>query len=104
MAKKIVLIIFIVATVFSVVQLSTSVIGTSTPPPDTVKAETPSPLYTVKTYGDIIGIFHYGEDIPFRLLSVSTQSLPSQDIESLNKGISIYSDEDLFNIIEDFDS
>ncbi|MBR4282347.1 MAG: hypothetical protein IKT35_01390 [Clostridia bacterium] len=105
MAKKLVLLVFILAAVFSVYRLGTSTTNAPTPiPPDTVKAETASPLYIVKSYGDIIGIFHYGEDIPFRLLSISANSLPQQDIENLKVGIPLYSDEDLFSIIEDFDS
>lgn len=104
MAKKIILIVFIFASVFSIFQLSTSTTEVPVSPPDNVKAETASPLYTVKTYGDIIGVFRYGEDVPFRLLSVSPHSLPQQDIESLQEGIPLYTEEDLFDIIEDFDS
>ncbi len=104
MAKKIILTVLLSASVFSILHFGTSTIGISTDPPHSAKAETTSPLYTVKTYGDIIGIFHYGEDVPFRLLSVSAKSLPIQDVETLNAGITLYSDEDLFDIIEDLDS
>ncbi len=104
MAKKLILTVFLSASLFSILHFGTSTIGISTNSPQNVKAESASPLYTVKTYGDIIGVFRYGEDIPFRLLPVSTSSLPDQDIEILQKGISLYSDEDLFSIIEDLDS
>ncbi len=104
MAKKIILTLLISASVFSVLHFGTSTIGISSNPTNQVKAESTSPLYTVRTYGNIIGVFHYGEDVPFRLLSVSADSLPEADVESLKVGIPLYSDADLFNIIEDLDS
>jgi len=104
LAKKLILTVLISATIFSTFCFGTSAIGISTNPPAENLSSSPLPLYTVKTYGDIIGVFYYGEAVPFRLLDVSANSLPPQDVDTLKVGISLYSDEDLFSIIEDLNS
>lgn len=60
-------------------------------------------MFLMKTYGDIIGIYHYGDENPFKLLNITVASLPEKDITALNEGIKLYSKEELYSLIEDFD-
>ena len=56
----------------------------------------------MKTYNDIIGVYRFGEDEPFKLLNVTVEKLPKNDISALNSGIEIFSDDELFSLTEDF--
>lgn len=104
MTKKIILTVLISASVFSFLNFGASAIGVSSSPPETPKTVVSSPLYLLKTYGETVGVYHYGEDIPFRLLDLTVSSLPEADLISLNDGIYLYSDRELFDIIEDLNS
>lgn len=62
-----------------------------------------SPMYVMKSYGEIIGIYNYGENEPVRLVNVTVRKLPKKDIDSLEEGIEIYSKDELNSLLEDFD-
>ena len=55
-----------------------------------------------ETYNDIIGVYRFGEDEPFKLLNVTVEKLPKNDISALNSGIEIFTDDELFFIDRGF--
>lgn len=104
MRNTIIKIIFLASACFSFLSFSAKSIAVSTDyvtPPATQQS---TPLYTLRSYNNIIGVFRYGEDIPIKLVSVFVDSLPVADAEHLKSGIAVYSDQALFDIIEDFNS
>lgn len=76
---------------------------TVSPLPPSGLSGNPSPMYVMKSYGEIIGIYNYGENEPVRLVNVTVRKLPKKDIDSLEKGIEIYSNDELNSLLEDFD-
>lgn len=75
----------------------------ASPLPPTRFSENPSPMYVMKSYGEIIGIYNYGENEPIKLVNVTVRKLPKKDVDSLEKGIEIYSRDELNSLLEDFD-
>lgn len=62
------------------------------------------PMYIVKEYDGKVSVFRFGENLPFEILEeIVYYSLPEYDREQLKKGISVYTDEELQRLIEDFD-
>lgn len=62
--------------------------------------------YTIKTFGSgKIGVFSGNDEQPVLVLSeIVLQTLPEFDRDLLEKGITVYSDEELYALIEDLDS
>jgi len=67
----------------------------TTTPPQRIK------YFTVKSYGEKIGIFNE-EEILVDVIEVYTKTLPKADRELLEKGIVVFSDVELRSIIEDY--
>ena len=92
-----------IALIFAVILL-TSILSSphrqSTEIPDSQQTELAK--YIMKTYNDIIGVYRFGEDEPFKLLNVTVEKLPKNDISALNSGIEIFTDDELFSLTEDF--
>lgn len=61
-------------------------------------------MFLIKEYDEKIGIYHTGESLPFQILEVYVQTLPSVDQMDLEKGIWIQNEEMLRKIIEDYES
>ena len=105
MINKIVKIIFIAAACFSFLSFSAkSVAITSDYVNPPFFSKEPSPLYTLRSYNNIIGVFRFGEEVPIRLVDVFVPSLPDVDANNLKTGINVYTTEQLTQLIEDFDS
>lgn len=65
----------------------------------------PRPLYTVGTYNNRVAVFLYGETEPSQVLDeVFLRSLPAGDQQRLQQGIPVYSEEDLWSLLEDLES
>ena len=62
-----------------------------------------SPLYTVKEYEGVIGIFNYGEAEPFDTEKTKVQNLPEKDRELIEKGVDFQSYGELIAFIEDYE-
>lgn len=60
--------------------------------------------YTVKTYGDKIGIFAEGSSTPLKVISVNPDTLPSDARALLEKGITVSGHKELLLLIEDYTS
>lgn len=63
------------------------------------------PLYTVGAYDNRLAVFRYGETEPAQVLEeVFIRSLPASDQERLRQGISVYTEEELWSLLEDLES
>ena len=63
------------------------------------------PLYTVGGYNSRVAVFIYGETEPNQVLEeVFLRSLPAGDRQRLEQGIPVYSEEDLWSLLEDLES
>ena len=60
-------------------------------------------VYTVKDYNGRIGVFVNDSEIPSSTLDVFVNSLPIADRNDLEKGITVYSQQELSRLIEDLD-
>ena len=98
-------VIFLLAALICIIVLFTQTgkDESASPLPPTGFSGDPSPMYVMKSYGEIIGIYNYGESEPVRLVNVTVRKLPKKDIDSLEKGIEIYSKDELNSLLEDFD-
>lgn len=74
----------------------------STAPASSAASSAKLATYLVKTYNGEIGIFRVGEEKPFRILHVKTDSLPVADQKLLSSGISVQSSEQLQQVVEDY--
>ena len=98
-------VLFLALCLFSFSFLSADLIKSKDKTPEQIpqNLQNPQPKYIMKTYGDIIGVYLYGENQPIKLLNVTVKSLPKNDVSALDDGILIYSDEQLLSLTEDFD-
>lgn len=64
--------------------------------------QTQNPQYILKEYFGRIGIFTEDESIPYEILEADISYLPKTDTEKLKEGIEVYSEEELYRLIEDF--
>jgi len=62
-----------------------------------------SPLYTLKIYEGRLAVYRFEESAPIEVTDVYADSLPPYDKAALEKGIAIYSDEQLRKALEDYD-
>ena len=62
------------------------------------------PLYVMKEYNGYLAVFEYGSDTPKEVLSVLITDLPEYDQRELSRGLAIYSEQELQQRIEDYDS
>lgn len=58
--------------------------------------------YLLKDNGGRLALYRPGEAQPLRVYEVYTHLLPAQDVESLQAGIPIESEEQLDRLLEDF--
>ncbi len=58
--------------------------------------------YSIRAFGDCIGIFVSGCDTPVKTISVDPKSLPADAQVLLQKGITVGSREELLLLIEDY--
>ena len=73
---------------------------TALPQPDVPK---PQPLWLLTDDGGRLAQYEYGQtDAPVRIWPVYTALLPEADAERLRRGITVYSDEELRRLVEDF--
>ena len=63
----------------------------------------PLPLYTVKEFEGVIGIYNYGESTPFQKENLKIKSLPEKDREILKEGRSFYSYKELMEFLMDYE-
>ncbi len=63
-----------------------------------------SPLYVLKEYQGHVGVFRYGYTSPSEILDALISDLPAHDREELKSGVYVYSDDELQQRIEDYDS
>ena len=70
--------------------------------PSAAPAAAASPLYILREYDRRIGIFAGGDTAPSQILDVYIFTLPPADRTALQKGIPIWSDEELQARVEDF--
>ncbi|MEG1887107.1 MAG: hypothetical protein RR177_03180 [Oscillospiraceae bacterium] len=62
----------------------------------------PAPMYIVREYGGKIAVFKYGEQNPLKIYDdPSVLNLPASDQSDLLAGIDIYTEQELFSILED---
>ena len=64
-------------------------------------AEVKIEFFTVKSYGEKIGIFNE-KDVLVNVIEVYTKTLPKADRDLLEKGIVVFDDAELRSIIEDY--
>lgn len=71
---------------------------------DSVLSGDMRPLYIMKEYNGYLAVFNYGSNAPTEVLSVLITDLPEYDQRELRYGLAIYSEQELQQRIEDFDS
>lgn len=64
----------------------------------------PPPAYIVRDYNGWVAVFPYASDNPQTVTGVSVAILPERDQNMLERGISVYSDDELFTLLEDYDA
>lgn len=62
------------------------------------------PLYILKEYNGFLAVFSYGSNTPKEVLSVLITDLPEYDRRELSYGVAVYSEQELQQRIEDYDS
>ncbi len=62
------------------------------------------PLYILKEYNGFLAVFNYGSNAPKEVLSVLITDLPEYDQRELSYGLAVYSEQELQQRIEDYDS
>ena len=62
-----------------------------------------SPLYTVKEYNGIIGVFNFEESKPFLTENKRIDNLPEKDREILKEGRDFYSYKDMVEFLMDYE-
>ncbi len=70
-------------------------------PTSGIADEHPS-VYTVRSFGDKIGIFVSDSETPIKIISVDPKSLPEEAQLLLSKGITVNGNEELLLLIEDY--
>lgn len=68
------------------------------------EAPAPAPVYEFKEYRGRVAVFRYHDTIPLEILDVRIDSLPEFDQRELRRGVYVYSEKELQNRIEDYDS
>ena len=63
----------------------------------------PSPLYTVKEYMGVIGIYNYGENIPYKTENLFVSTLPESDREILKEGKNFYTYKEMVEFLMDYE-
>ena len=63
----------------------------------------PTPLYTVKEYRGVIGIYNYGEKIAYKTENLFVNNLPEKDKEILKKGKNFYSYKEMVEFLMDYE-
>ena len=67
-------------------------------------AEPGSYSYIIKEYDGNISDFKAGESTPDQIYEVPVETLPEEDIQSLQSGIQVYNEQQLQSLIEDLTS
>lgn len=66
------------------------------------KLASPVPVYTLSEYDGRLAVFKEGDTSPITVLDTDLNSLPEGDRNKLKNGISVYSEDELHSLIEDF--
>ena len=66
--------------------------------------EPASYTYIIKEYDGNIAVFIAGESTPNQIYEVPVETLPKEDIQSLQSGIRVYNEQQLQSLIEDLTS
>ena len=69
---------------------------------DNVKS-VPSPLYTVKEYKGVIGIYNFGESTPFKTENLFVKNLPEKDREIIKNGRDFYTYKEMVEFLMDYE-
>ncbi len=60
--------------------------------------------YMIREYNGNIAVYENGTDVPFELYEVPVETLPEEDIKSLQNGIQVRTEQELRQLIEDLTS
>ncbi len=74
---------------------------------EVAKAQNSEPVtwqYVIREYNGNIAVFEQGNDIPFELYEVPVETLPEEDVKSLQNGIQVRTEQELRRLIEDLTS
>lgn len=63
-----------------------------------------TPIYLVSEHNGRLAIFNYNSSIPITVYNVNTNTLPQKDYEKIQKGIKIYTEKGLINLINNYTS
>ncbi|HCC34496.1 MAG TPA: hypothetical protein DEQ02_02195 [Ruminococcaceae bacterium] len=109
MLKKILGVIICIMAVFSAVIITSSAVK---PPHSDIRIpeapkesiiKTVTPVYILKDYEGKLAVFPFESDTPEQILDVFISSLPEYDQRQLQKGVLVYSSEQLDSLIQDYD-
>lgn len=79
---------------------------TASPSPSSfVETETsPSPKYRISVYGEYVAVYELGRELPCQILETRVDSLPEYDQELLREGIAAKDDQELNQMLQDYES
>lgn len=63
----------------------------------------PSPLFTVKEYKGVIGIYNFGENTPFKTENLFVNNLPEKDREIIKNGRDFFSYKEMVEFLMDYE-
>ncbi|MGN0525978.1 MAG: BofC C-terminal domain-containing protein [Acutalibacteraceae bacterium] len=81
--------------IYSITQ--TNNISITAKPQNEVKTQ-----YTLKDYNGRIALFVGDKDIPKEIFNTFTVSLPTEDADNIRKGITVYSEKELNELLENY--
>ena len=65
---------------------------------------TRTPLYTVSEFNGRLAVFEYNSVIPIEIYDIYINTLPDLDYQKIQEGISVYTQEGLDIIVDDYTS
>jgi hypothetical protein len=69
--------------------------------PTEIQQATEYQTYIVREYNGMVAVFYSGQDKPFKVTDRYVSALPQQDINALQQGIRVDTDESLRKLLED---
>lgn len=69
--------------------------------PTEIQQATEYQTYIVREYNGMVAVFYSGQDKPFKVTDRYVSALPQQDVNALQQGIRVDTDESLRKLLED---
>lgn len=99
------LVTLVTVTILVIITLYTGKPGNAAETSEQSSSSVPIPVYVLGEKDGHLAVYEYGNDNPSEVIEdVYIRSLPKNDQSLLLEGIAVYSDEELYSLLEDLDS